>query len=145
MSHQDPSHTTPSATPEGQAPKAGLMAAQPTTILLKHPATKGFDWVLRCFYLATIWAAYPLMAIVVLSTMPLGVGPERPRRALHLWATGMVATGMGLNFVRNHVKTMGGFSQAMEANPIAAVALCAFGVALLINFFYLLTWVNSDR
>lgn len=145
MSHQDSSHSTPSATPEAPAPKAGLMAAQPVTILLKHPATKGFDWVLRFFYLAVLWVIYPVMAIVVLSTMPLGVGPEHPRRALHLWATGMVATGMGLTFAHSQVKAMGGFSLAFEANPTAAVGLGVMVVALLVNLFYLLSWVKSER
>lgn len=134
----DPTPTEPSTS-------APLMAVQPTTVLLRHPATKGAMWTLMIVYLLMLGFSAPLLPLVVFLTMPLGVGPEHPRRALHLWVTGLLASGIFIVKARSLVGEMGGLTAALASQPVATWGLIAGSVIALVIIVWHLTWVASER
>lgn len=134
--------TDPTPTPSTGAP---LMAAQPTSVLLRHPATKGTMWALMFAYVAALAFSVPILALLVLVTMPLGVGPEHPRRALHLWVTGLVASGVFITKARSLVSEMGGLTLALDTQPLMTWGLIAGSVVALGILVWHLTWVASER
>ena len=134
--------TDPTPTPSTGAP---LMAAQPTTVLLRHPATKGTMWTLMIVYLLMLGFSVPLLPLVVFLTMPLGVGPEHPRRALHLWVTGLLASGIFIVKARSLVSEMGGLTAALATQPLVTWGLIAGSVVALGILVWHLTWVASER
>lgn len=134
--------TDPTPTPSTGAP---LMAAQPTSVLLRHPASKGTMWTLTIVYLLMLGLSIPLLPLVVLLTMPLGVGPEHPRRALHLWVTGLVASGVFITKARSLVNEMGGLTLALDNQPLMTWGLIAGSVVALGILVWHLTWVASER
>lgn len=134
----DPTPTEPSTS-------APLMAAQPTTVLLRHPATKGAMWTLMIVYLLMLGFSAPLLPLVVFLTMPLGVGPEHPRRALHLWVTGLLASGIFIVKARSLVGEMGGLTLALDTQPLMTWGLIAGSVVALGILVWHLTWVASER
>ncbi len=132
-------------TPTEQSTSAPLMAAQPTTVLLRHPATKGTMWTFMLTYVAALAFSVPILALLVLVTMPLGVGPEHPRRALHLWVTGLVAAGVFVAKARGLVSEWGGLAAALASQPVATWGLIAGSVIALVIIVWHLTWVASER
>lgn len=83
--------------------------------------------------------------MVVFLTMPLGVGPEHPRRALHLWVTGLLASGIFIVKARSLVGEMGGLTAALASQPVATWGLIAGSVIALVIIVWHLTWVASER
>ena len=132
----------PTPTPPTSAP---LMAATPATVLLRHPATKGTMWTLTIVYLLMLGLSVPLLPLVVFLTMPLGVGPEHPRRALHLWVTGLLASGIFIVKARSLVSEMGGLTAALATQPLVTWGLIAGSVVALGILVWHLTWVASER
>lgn len=133
---------TPTPTPPTSAP---LMAATPTTVLLRHPATKGTMWTLMIVYLFMLGFSVPLLPLAVGLTMPLGVGPEHPRRALHLWVTGLLASSIFIVKARSLVSEMGGLTAALATQPLVTWGLIAGSVVALAILVWHLTWVASER
>lgn len=134
--------TESTPTPRTSAP---LMAAMPTTVLLRHPSSKGVMWTLMLIYVLAFQISAPLLSILALVTMPLGVGLEHPRRALHLWATGLWASALFVVKARWLVNEWGGLSSALVAQPVATWGLLIGSAVAVFIFCWHLTWVASER
>lgn len=126
-------------------PSSPFMAAAPTSVLLKHPASRAGLWTLTVVYLAGLFFATPLLAALAAVTMPLGVGPDHARRALHLWAMGLLAAGCFVVKARAVVQGWGGLSAALAAEPAATWALVAGTIVAVVIGVWHLTWVASPR
>lgn len=127
------------------APSKGLMASTPTSILLKHPASKTTGWVLTLIYYAAMAFSLPALALIAMVFMPLGVGPENPRRALHLWTLGLVASGVFIIKARAVVRGLGGLNAAMSSDPVLTASLMVGVVVALGVVLWHLSWVSSPR
>lgn len=101
--------------------------------------------VLAVIYLGLMALAWAPMAIASAVLMPLFCTPDHPRRALWLWAVGLLAGVMSIVSSRALMTQMGGVDQAFtQASTQAwlAVGWAVVGVAVV---FWHLTWVKSPR
>lgn len=132
----------PGDVPEFQN-STGLMAAEPAMIALKHPRNNLVAWVMTGVYFLALFAAVPLLALLVFLTLPLGVGIDHPRRALHLWTTGLVASGVFISHAREQVQAWGGLQAAWSTSPGLTGLLVGGSVLGVLAILWHLSWVDS--
>lgn len=123
----------------------GLLAATPTIVALRHPATRGGFWVLAAAYLAGMALASVGLAVLALLLLPLGVAASNPRRALWLWAAGLIGSLSAMSGARDRVAAMGGLEAAFQANAWLAGGLVGMMVVALVVLAWHVTWVASER
>ena len=131
----DTTHTSP-----GDAP---FMAPEPAMVALKHPHSNVVAWVMTAVYFAALFAAVPTLALLFLITMPLGVRIDNPRRTLHLWTTGLVASGVFIAYARGQVKAWGGLEAAWAASPGMTGLLVGGAMLGVLAIIWHLTWVGT--
>lgn len=101
--------------------------------------------VLAVIYLALIAAAWAPLAIAGAMLMPLFCVPTHPRRALWLWAVGLLSGVMSIVGARALMASLGGFNDALSQAPTQAwlaIGWAVLGVAVVV---WQLTWVKSPR
>lgn len=131
----DPTSTTPAAAP--------FMASEPAMVALKHPHSNAVAWVMTAVYCAALFAAVPTLALLFIITLPLGVRIDNPRRTLHLWTTGLVASGVFIAYARGQVKLWGGIEAAWAASPGMTGLLVGGAMLGVLAIIWHLTWVGT--
>lgn len=132
----------PDNLPEHQHSPA-LMAPESAMIALKHPHSNAVAWVMTGVYFLALFAAVPLLALLVFLTLPLGVGIDHPRRALHLWTTGLVASGVFISHAREQVQAWGGLQAAWSTSPGLTGLLVGGAMLGVLAILWHLSWVDS--
>mgnify|MGYP006894106287 CR=1 FL=1 len=141
MTSPKPDHSTdPNSTMPDAAP---FMATEPAMVALKHPHSNAVAWVMTAVYFAALFAAVPILALLFLITMPLGVRIDNPRRTLHLWTTGLVASGVFIAHARGQVKLWGGVEAAWAAHPAMTGVLVGGAMLGVLALLWHLTWVGT--
>lgn len=120
-----------------------LMSPEPAMVALKHPASNALALVMTGIYFLAIFVSLPLLGMMFLLTMPLGVRIENPRRALHLWVMGLVASAVFVIHARGRIALMGGLDAAWASSPVLATAWVGGAVLAIGVIIWHLTWVDS--
>lgn len=115
-------------------------------VALWCPRTKAVEWSLRFVYFIGLSVVFPPLALFALFTLPLGVPPNNPRRALHLWTMGLASSVA----VMGHIRTWATASPLSLAEQFQQMpgeaALYVVGALISIGvLFWHVTWVRSPR